>query len=59
MAGPWYARGNLGPAVVEEIRAAYRLAERHGRYRIYLPAGADGAPVRPNPLASARPRPRP
>jgi hypothetical protein len=56
VAGPWYARGNLGPAVVEAIRAGYHLAERRGRYRIYLPTAADGAHAHPDPLASARAR---
>jgi len=50
---PWYARGNLGTPVVEAVRSAYRLAERHGRYRIYLPV-TDRA--RAGPLASAPPR---
>jgi hypothetical protein len=44
----WYARGNLGSAVVDAIREGYRLSERRGRYRIYLPLAAPG---RPGPLA--------
>ncbi len=34
----WYARGNLGPAPIAEIRARYRHAARAGRYHLYLPA---------------------
>jgi hypothetical protein len=50
----WYARGNLGPSIVDAVRAGYRLAEQRGRYRIYLPVAADR--TRPAPLASAPPR---
>lgn len=34
----WYARGNLGLEIVGEVGRHYRLAERFGRYRLYLPA---------------------
>jgi len=43
----WYDRGNLGLEVVGEVARHYRLAERYGRYHLYLPsrAAAVDAPV--------------
>lgn len=54
----WYARGNLGPAVVAEIARHYRLAERHGPYHVYLPLrGTPGdTPVAAGPPAGERRR---
>jgi hypothetical protein len=37
-AAGWYARGNLGLAPVEEVRARYRPAAHAGRYHLYVPA---------------------
>jgi hypothetical protein len=38
-ADAWYARGNLGPPLVAEIRRGYRHARTFGRYHLYLPRG--------------------
>lgn len=38
-ADAWYARGNLGPGPIAEIRRGYRLERRVGRYFVYVPAG--------------------
>jgi hypothetical protein len=57
----WYARGNLGPAVVAEIAGHYRLAERHGPYHLYLPLHGTGgdSPVAAGPRAGERRRAEP
>ncbi|BDG03911.1 hypothetical protein [Anaeromyxobacter oryzae] len=51
-ADAWYARGDLGPAVVAEVRRGYRLARRVGRYFVYVPADPARAPAAPR-LAEA------
>ncbi|WP_242344996.1 hypothetical protein [Anaeromyxobacter terrae] len=48
----WYDRGNLGLEVVGEVARHYRLAERYGRYHLYLPIHP--APTE-EPVAAAPP----
>lgn len=64
-ADDWYARGNLGPEIVAEVRRSYELAARSGRYRVYLPrdrgtgedplATAPGATARTSPASTTAP----
>jgi hypothetical protein len=43
-ADAWYDGGNLGLPLVAEIRSGYRRAADVGRYHVYLPRAAPGAP---------------
>jgi hypothetical protein len=55
----WYRRGNLGLEVVGEVARHYRLAERYGRYHLYLPfkSASGEAPVRRHRRAKGGSRP--
>jgi hypothetical protein len=61
-ADAWYARGNLGPGPVAEVRRGYRLARRVGRYFVYVPETPRDGPGGGAPRvadAPVTPAPRP
>jgi hypothetical protein len=58
-ADAWFAQGNLGRDVAEEIRRTCRRAGGVGRYHVYVPRGAPGAPEHAAPGRQARGRPTP
>ncbi|HET7824239.1 MAG TPA: hypothetical protein VFK90_02855 [Anaeromyxobacter sp.] len=58
-ADAWFAHGNLGHDVAEEIRRTCRRAGGVGRYHVYVPRGAPRTPERAAPGREARGRPTP